>query len=70
MAEPAIKPMTLDELLRWDDGTETHYELIAGFPVAMPPPAAAHRMLATRLVSRIENALSIGVRAMRNSMSA
>src|SRR5215469_421041 len=57
MAEPAIKPMTLDEFLRWDDGTETHYELIGAFPVAMAPPAAAHRMLATRLVSRIDFAL-------------
>ena len=49
--------MTLDEFLRWDDGTETHYELIGGFPVAMPPPAAEHRMLATRLGSRIDFAL-------------
>ena len=57
MAEPAIKPMTLDEFLRWDDGTETHYELIGGFPVAMAPPAAAHRMLAMRLGSRIDFAL-------------
>ena len=57
MAEPAIKPMTLDEFLRWDDGTETHYELIGGSPVAMAPPAAAHRILATRLVSRIDFAL-------------
>jgi Uma2 family endonuclease len=58
MAEPAIKPMTLDEFLRWDDGTETHFELIGGFPLAMAPPAAAHRMLATRLVSRIDSALA------------
>ena len=57
MAEPAIKPMTLDEFLHWDDGTETHYELIGGFPVAMAPPAAAHRMLAMRLGSRIDFAL-------------
>jgi Uma2 family endonuclease len=57
MAEPAIKPMTLDEFLRWDDGTETHYELIGGFPMAMAPPAAAHRMLAMRLGSRIDFAL-------------
>jgi Uma2 family endonuclease len=57
MAEPAIKPMSLDEFLRWDDGTDRHYELIGGFPVAMAPPAAAHRMLAARLVSRIEAAL-------------
>jgi len=49
--------MTLDEFLRWDDGTETHYELIGGLPVAMAPLAAAHRMLVARLVSRIDLAL-------------
>jgi Uma2 family endonuclease len=58
MAEPAIKPMTLDEFLRWDDGSETHYELIGGFPVAMASPAEAHRILAVRLVSRIDAALA------------
>jgi len=58
MAEPAIKPMTLDEFFRWDDGTDTHYELIGGFPVAMAPPAEVHRVLAVRLVSRIDAALS------------
>ena len=57
MAEPAIKPMTLDEFLNWNDGTDTHYELIGGFPLAMAPPAAAHRMLAMRLGSRIDSAL-------------
>jgi len=50
--------MTLDEFLRWDDGTDTHYELIGGFPIAMAPPAAAHRMLAMRLGARIESALA------------
>ncbi len=58
MAEPAISPMTLDEFLCWDDGSDTHYELIGGFPVAMAPPAAAHRMLTVRLVSRIDAALA------------
>jgi Uma2 family endonuclease len=58
MAELAIKPMTLDEFLRWDDGTETHYELIGGFPVAMAPPAEAHSVLAVRLVTRIDAGLS------------
>ncbi|HEY1259982.1 MAG TPA: Uma2 family endonuclease [Stellaceae bacterium] len=58
MAEPAISPMTLDEFLHWDDGTDTHYELIGGFPVAMAPPAAAHRMLAMRLGSRVDAGLS------------
>lgn len=50
--------MTLDEFFRWDDGTQTHYELIGGFPVAMAPPAEAHRMLMVRLVSRIDAGLS------------
>jgi Uma2 family endonuclease len=58
MAELSIKPMTLDEFLRWDDGTETHYELVGGFPVAMAPPAEAHRILAVRLVTRIDAALA------------
>jgi Uma2 family endonuclease len=50
--------MNLDEFLCWDDGTETHYELIGGFPMAMAPPAEAHRMLSMRLGSRIDAALS------------
>ena len=50
--------MTLDEFLRWDDGTDTHYELIGGFAVAMAPPAEAHRILAVRLVSQIDAALA------------
>jgi Uma2 family endonuclease len=58
MAELAIKPMTLDEFVRWDDGTETHYELIGGFPVAMAPPAEVHRVLVVRLVTRIDGALA------------
>ena len=58
MAELAVKPMTVEEFLHWDDGTETHYELIGGFPVAMAPPAEAHRILAMRLGSRIDAALS------------
>jgi Uma2 family endonuclease len=58
MAEPAIRRMTLEEFLRWDDGTDTRYELIDGFPVAMAPPAEAHRILAVRLVSQIDAALA------------
>jgi Uma2 family endonuclease len=58
MAEPATRRMTLEEFLHWDDGTDTRYELIDGFPVAMAPPAEAHRILAVRLVSRIDAALA------------
>ena len=58
MADLAVKPITLEEFFRWDDGTETHYELIGGFPVAMAPPAEVHRVLAVRLVTPIDGALS------------
>jgi len=57
MAEPAIRRMTLEGFLRWDDGTDTRYELIDGVPVAMAPPAETHRILAVRLVSRIDATL-------------
>jgi len=58
MAETASRRMTLDEFLHWDDGTDTRYELIDGFPAAMAPPAEAHRILALRLGSRIDAALA------------
>jgi Uma2 family endonuclease len=58
MSELAIRPMNVAEFLRWQDGTDTRYELVGGFPLAMAPPAEAHRMLATRLASRIDAALA------------
>jgi Uma2 family endonuclease len=57
MSELAIKRMTVAELLRWEDGTDTRYELLAGVPVAMAPPAIAHGILALRLGARIDAAL-------------
>src|SRR3954471_2778329 len=57
MSEPALRPMTLDEFLRWDDGTDTRYELIGGFPVAMAPPTPAHGTIAARIVARLEETL-------------
>jgi len=59
MADPAMRRMSLDEFLWWDDGTDTRYELIDGFPVAMAPPAEAHRILAMRLGSRIDAKLAV-----------
>jgi len=58
MAEPAIQYMTLAEFLRWDDGTDTRWELLDGVPIAMAPPARALGMLVTRLGGRIDAALS------------
>ena len=57
MSELATKRMSLGEFLHWNDGTDARYELIDGVPVAMAPPAEAHRILAVRLVSRIDAAL-------------
>ena len=57
MSEPAIRPMTLDEFLRWDDGTDTRYELVDGFPLAMAPPARAHGILCARLAGMIDAGL-------------
>jgi Uma2 family endonuclease len=57
MSEAAVKRMTVAEFIRWEDGTDTRYELLAGFPVAMAPPAPAHGFLAARLCARIEGAL-------------
>jgi Uma2 family endonuclease len=57
MSELAARRMTLDEFLAWDDGTDARYELIGGVPLAMAPPAEAHRILGMRLGSRIDAAL-------------
>jgi Uma2 family endonuclease len=57
MSEAAVKLMTLTEFLRWEDGTDTRYELLGGVPVAMAPPAVAHGRLALRLGGRIDEAL-------------
>jgi Uma2 family endonuclease len=50
--------MSLSEFLRWDDGSETRYELLGGFPVAMASPLEGHRVLAARLLVRLETALT------------
>ncbi len=57
MAEPAIRGMTVDEFLRWEDRTDTRYELVGGFVVAMAPPAARHSLLATALAGETRSAL-------------
>jgi Uma2 family endonuclease len=57
MSEPAIRGMTVDEFLGWEDGTDTRYELVGGFVVAMAPPAPAHGILAVRLGGLIDAAL-------------
>jgi Uma2 family endonuclease len=57
MAEPAIRRMTVDDFLRWEDGTDTRYELVEGLVVAMAPPAPRHGTLVLRLGGAIDAAL-------------
>jgi Uma2 family endonuclease len=57
MAEPAVKGMTVDEFLDWEDGTDTRYELIGGVIVAVAPPMPAHGRLAARLAGELDAAL-------------
>ncbi len=58
MSDVAIKRMTLEEFLVWDNGTDTRYELIGGFPLAMAPGLEGHWTLSVRLTTRIDAALS------------
>ncbi|MGH7117007.1 MAG: Uma2 family endonuclease [Stellaceae bacterium] len=46
--------MNLAEFLRWEDGTDTRYELVSGFPMAVAPPARAHGILCARLAGLID----------------
>jgi Uma2 family endonuclease len=57
MAKPAVRAMGVEEFLRWDDGTDTRYELVGGFPVAMAPPSPARGRLVARLGGRIDAGL-------------
>jgi Uma2 family endonuclease len=45
----ASQPMTLEEYLSYDDGTETQYELVNGELVEMPPESELNRRIATFL---------------------
>jgi Uma2 family endonuclease len=53
-------PMTVGEFLRWDDGTDTRYELVDGEVVAMNPPQAPHARLAAVLGFALERRLPRG----------
>ncbi|MBP2311691.1 Uma2 family endonuclease [Azospirillum soli] len=63
MSDPARRPMTVEEFLVWDDGTDTRYELVGGEPVAMAPPAPAHSALAMAVGVQISARLQPPCRA-------
>ena len=62
MSELAVGRMTLDEFLDWDGRTDTRYELVGGYPVAMAPPARAHGILCARLGGAIDRVLRDSLR--------
>ena len=51
MAIATHKSMTLEEYLAYDDGTDTHYELVNGVLVKMPTETPINRTIAMFLVS-------------------
>jgi Uma2 family endonuclease len=57
MAEPAERLMTMDEFLRWDDGTDTRHELVDGQIVAMAPPGPEHRTVVGNVAGVIRSRL-------------
>jgi len=58
MADAAEKLMTLAEFLKWDDGTDTRYELVNGRPVAMAPVAPAHSVIVANLSHELRSRLA------------
>jgi Uma2 family endonuclease len=47
----ATKPMTLEEYLHYDDGTDTRYELVNGELIAMPTESPLNIQIATFLLA-------------------
>lgn len=58
MASAALKRMTVDEFLVWEDGTDTRYELIDGVPVAMAPTYSEHQIIVANACRVIGNQLA------------
>jgi Uma2 family endonuclease len=57
MGEPALRAMTADEFLAWDDGSDTRHELVDGMIVAMAPPTDAHGTIAVNVAVEIADRL-------------
>ena len=59
MSEPAHDlRMTVPEFLRWDDGTDTRYELVGGRPRAMAPAKDPHGRIAMNAGVEIDRRLA------------
>src|SRR3954452_25315321 len=57
MGEHALKPMTVDEFLAWDDGTDIRHELANGVIRAMSPPAGPHAAVMVNAIIVVDGAL-------------
>ena len=57
MSEAAPRGMTVDEFLRWEDGTDTRYELVCGEIRRREVASAIHSALLARLGALIHDAL-------------
>ena len=57
MGEPAREPMTADEFLDWDDGTDTRHELVDGVIVATVSTTDAHGTIAGNAWGEIDRRL-------------
>ncbi|MGI0495562.1 Uma2 family endonuclease [Alkalinema pantanalense CENA528] len=58
-------PMTLEEYLNYDDGTETRYELVNGELVAMPPESRLNIQIAIFLLAQL---IQLGIPANQIAM--
>jgi Uma2 family endonuclease len=52
MTTTTNRPMTLEEYLDYDDGAETHYELVAGVLVEMPTESPLNNLIALFLLTQ------------------
>lgn len=55
--EDQAQRMTIDEFLRWDDGTATRYELDDGITYAMATPRRDHGTVVSNLAGAIRDAV-------------
>jgi Uma2 family endonuclease len=60
MTEAAIEQrLTFEEYLNYDDGTDTHYELVAGELIAMPPESRENSLIALFLLAEFLKLLPV-----------
>ena len=54
-----IEPMTVDEFIAWDDGSDTRYQLVDGEVRAMSPASTTHGTIQADLARRLSNHLDV-----------